>query len=139
MGNDQANRNGIDYPVLTIDFKEYDIQSIVYKELLVLKTMISVSYADIDREYTEALAKGYQQGIYSDPTWFANIKRLRAIRSAQIECLNIEIGSRRRNHDVPEARIFEYWFVEAARKMLHPSGFAVIEDEARKMRKESEK
>mgnify|MGYP003442678544 CR=1 FL=1 len=133
-----AESDTISLPFIIFESKKYDISKLVYKELLDLKMMVTVSYVDVDQKYTEARSMGHQHGIYSDPIWFSDTQRLRGIRKAQIECINIEIGERRRKHDMSEARVFEYWFLKAARKMLHPSGFAVIEDEARKMRKESE-
>ncbi len=82
--------------------------------------------------------KAYANREYSDPTWFANINRLAALRREQRKRLDIEIGKRRRERNPHEARIIEYWFMRAAEKALPDVIFATILDEAKNLKKEDE-
>lgn len=134
MENENGKRNGVQLPYLIVDHKRYKLTDMLDRELSELKIQLELSLNKINRGIQEAKAKVHTTGEFSDPAWFSSIKRIRGIRSAQIHGIDAELSERKKNRIKKEDRSIEYWFLQAAKAMLHQEGFRSIMEAAKAMR-----
>lgn len=127
-----AVRNGIQLPVIRVDYQDYDLEKMAQDDLLALKIQIDSEKDTIEYQLSQAAAGLRADGEYADPKWYSRAKFAARTKSQQSQAIQAYLGKKKRNS--PVSLHLDGFFMDAARDMLSADVFDVIMEEAKTRR-----
>jgi len=92
---------------------------------MIVKEMdeLATACALIERQIAEAKIGVIQDGVYADPTWFANARMALKIKNQQRQKLQVALAEINRKEKRAASALFEQNFIDVAKSVLDRETF----------------
>lgn len=125
-------RNGIELPIIRVNFKDYDLEQMSRSDLLTLKVQIDSEKDTIDYQLGEASVNRKTTGEYADPRWYNKAKFAGKIKAQQSQAIQAYLN-KNGNDKTPSLYIGSF-FIDAAKEMLTAEAFELVMQKAKVLR-----